>query len=182
MNGVQLFFEDGAWRITQLVWDDERPGALVPPEHLPPPRDAADEERYAASVVANARLVAVVGMKDEPTAPAFTVPEAMASRGIRIVPVNPKLERALGERALASVAELAERPDVIQVFRRSDAIPALAAEIVALPAPLRPPVVWLQSGIASDEASRLLAREGIVTLSDRCFAVDMAKHRRLPAS
>lgn len=182
VNGVQMFFEDGAWRITHLVWDDERPGTLVPPEHLPPPRDDADEERYAASVVANARLVAVVGMKDDPMAPAFTVPEAMASRGIRVVPVNPKLERVLGERALASVTELSERPDVIQIFRRSDAIPAIAAEIVALPTPLRPPVVWLQSGIRSDEAARTLAREGIVTLADRCFAVDMAKHRRAPAS
>lgn len=181
INGVQLFFGAAGWKITSLVWDDERPGARIPPEYLPEPKTASDEERFAASVVCTAKVVAVVGMKDDPVAPAFTVPEAMAGRGIRILPVNPKLGTVLGVRAVAALADLPERPDVVQVFRRSDAIPDVGREVLALPAALRPAVVWLQSGITHDETARSLRAAGIAVIQDRCFAVDMAKHRPPPS-
>lgn len=181
INSVQLFFGEHGWRITSLVWDDERPLARIPPQYLPEPATPSDEERFAASVVCTAKVVAVVGMKDDPAAPAFTVPEAMAARGIRILPVNPKLTCVLGVRAVGALAELAERPDVVQVFRRSDAIPDVGREILALPAALRPDVVWLQSGITHDEAARALRAAGVAVIQDRCFAVDMAKHRPPPS-
>ncbi len=137
------------------------------------------DEARVAEIVRAARVVAVVGMKDgrDPTAPAFTVPASMKARGIRIVPVNPTVSSALGETSRGSVGELGERVDVIQVFRRAEAIPALAAEIVALPPSLRPGVVWLQSGIVHAAAAETMQSAGIEVVMDRCFAVDAAKYR-----
>jgi predicted CoA-binding protein len=137
-------------------------------------------EAEVAEIVRGARVVAVVGMKgdDARDAPAHTVPAQMAARGIRVIPVNPGVREALGQRALDRVAELTERPDVIQVFRRSEAVPALAAEIVALPAALRPGVVWLQSGIVSEAAAETLEAAGMRVVMDRCFAVELRKHGR----
>jgi predicted CoA-binding protein len=135
------------------------------------------EDRVAA-IVRGARTVAVVGMKNErdPVAPAYTVPAAMRARGIRIIPINPMIDAALGVPALDAVSELTERVDVIQVFRRPEHVTALADAIVALPADVRPPVVWLQSGIVNEPAAEKMQSAGIEVVMDRCFAVDAAKY------
>lgn len=129
------------------------------------------------TLVQTARVVAVVGMKDESAVhePAHSVPEMMNRRGIRIVPINPRIESALGVPSLKSIAELSEKVDVIQVFRRSDALPGIADEILALPAALRPRAVWMQLGIANDEAAQKLGDAGIDVVMDRCFAVELAR-------
>jgi predicted CoA-binding protein len=139
-----------------------------------------DEETLARDVVRAAQTVAVVGMKGErtPEAPAHTVPAVMQRRGIRVIPVNPTIDSALGAPSLPSVAALREKVDVIQVFRRSSAVAALADEILAMPAELRPKVVWLQSGIVDENAAAKLRAAGMDVIMDRCFAVDMAKYRR----
>jgi predicted CoA-binding protein len=136
-------------------------------------------EHEVAEIVRQARVVAVVGMRgmEAPFAPAHTVPAAMRRRGIRIIPVNPMMRETLSEHALGSVAELKEAPDIIQVFRRSEHLPGLADEIVALPAALRPKVVWIQTGIVNEPAAEKLEAAGIRVVMDRCFAVDMAKYR-----
>jgi hypothetical protein len=129
-----------------------------------------------AAIVRGAKLVAVVGMKGDEaaSAPAHSVPARMKERGIRIVPVNPTLREALGVPALARLADLTERPDVVQVFRRPEYVKALADEILALPASTRPKVVWMQSGISSVAAAEKLEAAGIRVVMDRCFAVDLA--------
>jgi predicted CoA-binding protein len=137
-------------------------------------------EQEVAEIVRSAKVVAVVGMKGESDrfAPAYTVPEAMRDRGIRIIPVNPLVPSALGVPSLASVAQLEGAPDVIQVFRRAEHVTPLADEIVALPAEKRPRVVWMQSGIVNEPAAEKLEAAGMRVVMDRCFAVDMAKYRR----
>jgi predicted CoA-binding protein len=136
-------------------------------------------EHEVAEIVRHARVVAVVGMKgmEEPFAPAHTVPAQMRRRGIRIIPVNPKMRETLSEHALGSVGELKEPPDIIQVFRKSEHLPGLAAEIVALPPAVRPKVVWMQTGIVNEAAAEKLEAAGIRVVMDRCFGVDMAKYR-----
>ena len=135
-------------------------------------------EAEVAAIVRGAKVVAVVGMKgdDAASAPAHSVPARMSRHGIRIIPVNPTLKQALGVSALASLAELTEAPDVVQVFRRPEYLEALAGEILALPAPKRPKVVWMQSGIASVPAAERLEAAGMRVVMDRCFGVDLAKY------
>jgi predicted CoA-binding protein len=138
--------------------------------------EPTDEE--VGAIVHGAKLVAVVGMKGEGSAPAHTIPARMREVGIRIIPVNPTIREALGVPALASLAQLNEKPDVIQIFRRPDTLGPLGDEILALPASKRPKVVWMQSGIASVPVAEKLEAAGMRVVMDRCFAVELAKHGR----
>jgi S-adenosylmethionine:tRNA ribosyltransferase-isomerase len=137
-------------------------------------------ESRVAEIVRSAGLVAVVGIKDERARfePAYTVPERMQGYGIRVIPVNPTIDASLGVLALDRVSELKEQVDIVQIFRRADAVTALADEIVALPPTLRPKVAWMQTGIVNEGAAEKLQNAGIEVVMDRCFAVDAAKYRR----
>jgi predicted CoA-binding protein len=141
-------------------------------------RILTSEEDLAAAVRA-IRSVAVVGMKgdQEPDTEAYRIPKALQTRGIRIIPVNPKLREALGERAYASIGEVAEPFDTVDVFRRSSAIGEVADAILGLPPGRRPRRVWLQLGIRHDEAAGRLVRAGIDVVQDRCLMVETAKYR-----
>lgn len=138
-----------------------------------------ESEEDLKSIVLSAQKVAVVGIKDEadPKAPAYAIPKALQERGLRIFPVNPKFQTVLGERVYPDLASLPERVDVVDVFRRPDAIPALADEVLALPAEKRPSVVWMQSGIRNDAAAQKLAEAGIRVVQDRCLGVYSARYR-----
>lgn len=135
----------------------------------------SDEE--IAEVARAARVVAVVGMKDETRAaePAFAIPAMCVERGMEVIPVNPTITRALGRRAYAQLADVTEEFDLVDVFRRSDRIPALTDEILALPR--KPRVVWLQSGIRHDAAALKLAEAGIRVVQDACLGVIAARVR-----
>ena len=132
-----------------------------------------EDEAELVAIARDMRTVAVVGIKDgrDPDAPGFTVPEMMKALGLRIIGINPTIPSALGEPTLRSVAELPPGVDVLDVFRRSDAIPALTDEILALPPQRRPPVVWLQSGIRDDASAARLVQAGIRVVQDHCLGV-----------
>lgn len=128
-------------------------------------------------VARTCRVVAVVGMKDEsrPWEPAFAIPKMLVDRGIEVIPVNPTISQALGRKAYASLADVPDAFDLVDVFRRSDRIPALVDEILALER--RPAVVWLQSGIRHDAAALRLAEAGIRVVQDACLGVIVARVR-----
>ena len=138
-----------------------------------------ESEQEIAEVVRSMQTVAVIGMKDEsdPDAAAFRIPKTLQDRGFRVIPVNPKLSRALGERAYAAIADVPDRFDAVDVFRRSEAIPGVADAILALPGDRRPRVVWLQLGIRHDPAAARLAAAGLLVVQDRCLLVEAAKYR-----
>ena len=138
-----------------------------------------ESDEQLAEIVRAAKTVAVYGAKDEsdPEAPAFTIPRAVQARGMRVIPVNPKIQAAHGEPAVASVAALREKVDILDVFRRSDAIGGVADEVLALPAERRPSVFWMQTGIRNDEAAEKLAAAGIRVVQDRCLSVYASLYR-----
>lgn len=144
-------------------------------------RILTSEQEIAAAVRA-IRSVAVIGMKgeQEPDAEAHRIPKALQARGIRVIPVNPKLRQALGEQAYASIGEVPDPFDTVDVFRRTSAIGEVADAILALPADRRPRLVWLQVGIRHDEAAERLARAGIDVVQDRCLMVGAALYRGQP--
>lgn len=129
--------------------------------------------RSMADVARAARVVAVVGMKDDsrPWEAAVAIPRMLVEVGIEVIPVNPTIESSLGRPAFPSLADVTTRFDVVDVFRRSDRIPALVEEILALPKDRRPRVVWLQSGIRHDDAALRLAKAGIRVVQDACLGV-----------
>jgi predicted CoA-binding protein len=141
-----------------------------------------EREDELAEVVREMRSVAVVGMKgdDQRLEPAFEIPQRVQSLGVRVIPVNPKLagREVLGETAYPDLASVPEPFDTVEVFRRSEAIPGVADEVLALPAERRPRVVWLQTGIRHDESARRLAAAGIDVVQDACLGVLAGRYLR----
>lgn len=137
-------------------------------------------DAQALELARTVRTVAVVGMTDgsKPGRASFEIPQMMQPRGIKLFPVNPMIASALGEPSLKSVAELPAGIEVVDVFRRSDAIPELADELIALPASQRPKAVWLQTGISHAQAEAKLEAAGFQVVSDRCLGVYVARSGR----
>ena len=138
-----------------------------------------DDDAGLSRILREAESVAVLGAKAQPSAPAYYVPAYLAGQGYEILPVNPRLEGTivLDAPVVATLADLEDPVDVIDVFRRPEYLPGHAAEILALS--WKPAVVWFQLGIRNDDAAEQLARAGIRVVQDRCM---MPEHRRLIAS
>jgi predicted CoA-binding protein len=134
----------------------------------------------ALEVARTTQVVAVVGMTDgsKPGRPSFDIPKMVQARGIRVLPVNPLIKEALGEPAVARLADLSVVPDLVDVFRRPEAIPGLADELLALPPGKRPKTVWLQTGISHPESEARLEAAGYKVVSDKCLGVLVARSGR----
>jgi len=120
--------------------------------------------------------VAVLGVHTQPDKAAYYVPEYLHDEGYRIIGVNPQFtsEEVFGEKVRASLAEIKEPVDLVDVFRNSDAIPAHVADILAMQP--RPKVVWFQLGIKNEDAAKALEDAGITVVQNRCTLAD---HQRL---
>ena len=119
------------------------------------------------SILGDARTIAVVGLSSNPERPSYEVAEFLQSKGYRIVPVNPNETEVLGERAYASLLEVpAELAiDVVDVFRRAEQTPEVAEQAVARGAK----VLWLQEGIANDDARRIGEDAGLTVIMGVCI-------------
>jgi len=137
-----------------------------------------DEEALEAA--RTCRVVAVVGMTDgtKPGRPSFEIPQMLQQRGIQVLPVNPQISQALGVPAVARLADLAVVPDIVDVFRRPEAIPELADELLALPQEKRPGLVWLQTGISHPASEARLEIGGYRVVADKCLGVLVARSGR----
>jgi hypothetical protein len=117
------------------------------------------------------RTIAVVGLSDNPGKPSHYVSAYMQKHGYRILPVNPSLETVLGEKSYKSLTALPVKPDVVNVFRLPNAIPAIVDEMLTLG--LKD--LWVQAGIVNAEAAEHAEAGGIRVVMDRCI---MVEHRR----
>ena len=139
-------------------------------------RNLVTDDDGMRAILREGKAVAVVGAKAGADEPSYAVPAYLAAHGYRIFPVNPKLagQSLHGQIVVATVGDLAQPVDVIEVFRRPVFLPGHAEEILSMP--WRPRVVWFQLGIRHDGAAATLARAGITVVQDRCM---MPEHRRL---
>ncbi len=137
-------------------------------------------EQEIDKIVREARVIAVVGMQDERKdhRAAYQIPRMLLGLGYELIPINPKIQVSMGIPALSDVASLTTSPDILDVFRREEAIPGLTDEILALPPDKRPKTVWLQSGIMHEVSERRLEDAGIRVVSDRCLGVAASRLRR----
>ncbi len=133
-------------------------------------------EKQISGVLRAARVVAVLGAHEQPMKPAFYVPDYLHEQGYRILPVNPLLDGKTlwGERVRATLAEIAEQVDIVDVFRRPELLPAHLDDLLAMQP--RPRLVWLQQGIRNDAFARAVQAAGIDVVQDRCTLAD---HRRM---
>ena len=124
-----------------------------------------------AHVVSTARSVAVVGASPDPGRPSHGVAAYLRRAGLTVYPVNPALTSLFGEPAYPTLADVPERVDVVDVFRRPEFTVAVAEQAVAA----RAGALWLQLGVVNEEAARVAAAAGLAVVMDRCLAVE---HRR----
>lgn len=126
-----------------------------------------------ARILREARRIAVIGLGDKPERPAYRVAWYLQRAGYDIAPVHPEVTETLGVPVYRSLTEAnaASPVHIVDVFRRSDAVPDLVPECVAI-APL---LVWLQVGVTSEMARVTLGAAGIPFVQDRCLAVAHAQ-------
>ena len=127
-------------------------------------------------ILTGSPTVAVLGIHREPEKAAFYVPEYLHDEGYRVIGVNPELvdETLFGEKVRATLEEIQEPIDLVDVFRRPELIPQHVADILAMQP--RPKVVWFQLGIKNDDAAKVLEDAGIIVVQNRCTLAD---HQRL---
>lgn len=117
------------------------------------------------------KTIAVVGLSDSPLRPSYGVSAYMQSQGYKIIPVNPSIKGSLGEKAVASLSEVEEKIDMVDVFRRSEFVPDLVDEAIRL----KVPAIWLQEDVIHEEAAEKARKAGIVVVMDKCI---LKEHRR----
>jgi len=117
------------------------------------------------SIMGDARTIAVVGLSANPMRDSYEIAEYLQSRGYRIIPVNPGITEVLGEKAYASLTDIPEQVDVVDVFRRAEHTPEIALQAVEIGAK----VLWLQDGIVNEDARRIAEEAGLTVIMGVCI-------------
>jgi predicted CoA-binding protein len=119
-----------------------------------------------------AKTIAVVGLSNSPLRPSYGVSAYMQSNGYRIIPVNPKIKEALGETAYASLLDVPEKIDIVNIFRRSEFV----EEIVDQAIRLKIPAIWMQEEVINEKAAEKGRKAGIFVVMDRCILKEHRAH------
>jgi hypothetical protein len=128
--------------------------------------------RTIQSIVHRATTVAIVGLSPNELRASHFVGYYLRRHGFTVIPVNPREESILGARSYASLAEVPEPIDVVDVFRAPDAVPAIAEEAISVGAG----ALWLQYGVISAEGAELAKAGGLDVVMDRCLKVEHARY------
>ena len=129
-------------------------------------------DRAIRQILETAKTIAVVGLSDKPDRDSYRVAEYLQARGYRIIPVNPMVSEVLGEKSYASVGDIPEQVDLVDVFRKPDTVAPVAQEAIDAGAA----TLWLQLGVVNEEAAALAEAAGLQVVMDRCIKIE---HGRL---
>ena len=127
-----------------------------------------------AEILASAHTIAVVGLSHKRFRPSHGVAEYLQKSGYRIIPVNPWETEVLGERSYTDLDAVEEPIDIVNIFRRSEHVPAIVEAAIRKRAKL----VWMQEGVVHEEAAQRAREAGLAVVMDRCILKD---HRRMGA-
>jgi hypothetical protein len=121
-------------------------------------------------LLSRVKTIAVVGLSDRPLRPSHGVSAYIQAQGYRIIPVNPEITEALGEKAYPSLLDVPEKIDLVDVFRR----PEYVDEIVEQAIQLKIPAIWLQEEVINERAAEKARKAGMFVVMDRCI---LKEHR-----
>ena len=124
------------------------------------------------TILEQVKVLAVVGLSRRESRPGYYVPAYMHAAGYRIIPVNPYLKEALGEKAYPDLVSIPEPVDMVVIFRRSEDVPPVVDDAIEIGAK----VVWMQLGIINEEAATKARAAGMQVVMDACIKID---HQRL---
>ena len=131
------------------------------------------DDRLMRAVLGESRSIAIIGAKDKPGQAVDRVGRYLLEHGYSIVPIHPVRKTVWGLPAVASIAELTEPVDIINLFRAPEYCPAHAQEVLNLG--WKPKLFWMQLGIRSPEARQALAETGMTVVEDSCIMVEHAR-------
>ena len=144
-----------------------------------PAQTSVDHDRYADAwlqdILKSVKSIAIVGASANTVRPSFFVAKYMAAKGYQIFPINPGQagKEIVGAITYGALSDLPQPVDMVDIFRRTEALPGIFEEIMALPE--KPKVVWLQLGIRDDAIAARLEGEGIKVVQDRCPKIEYAR-------
>ena len=133
---------------------------------------SSTESDRITDLLKTAKAIAVVGLTDSPLRPSYGVSHYMRSQGYRIIPVNPNITEWMGEKAYASLLDVPEKIDIVDVFRRSDAVPEVVEQAIQIKAP----AIWLQEGVIHEAAAEKARQAGMFVVMNKCI---LKEHRRM---
>jgi predicted CoA-binding protein len=128
-----------------------------------------------STILRDSKTIAVVGLSSNRRRPSYGVSEYMQSMGYRIIPVNPSESEILGEKAYASLDDVPEPVDIVNVFRRSEFVPEIVDAAIRIGAKC----VWMQEGVMHEEAAAKARAAGIEVVMNRCI---LKEHRKMLVS
>ncbi len=132
----------------------------------------ADIER----VLADCRTVAIVGASDNPERASHRVAGFLKDHGFRVIPVNPRIESAVGEKAYPDLGSIPEPVEVVDIFRRPEDVPPIVDQAIDIGAK----VVWMQEGIVNEEAASKAREAGLTAIMDHCMRKEFIRLLALP--
>jgi len=127
-----------------------------------PPMAGSDPIR---ELLAAAKTIAVVGLSGSPLRPSHGVSAYMQSHGYKIIPVNPNIAEALGEKSYASLVDVPEKIDIVNIFRR----PEFVEEVVDQAIQIKVPAVWMQEEVINERAAKKARQAGLFVAMDLCI-------------
>jgi hypothetical protein len=127
-----------------------------------------DDNDKIRRILRTARTVAVVGLSAQWHRPSYFAAKYLQEHGYRVIPVNPGYAEILGEKCWKSLQEIPEKVDVVDCFRKSEEIPALAEQAVAIGAR----VLWMQLGVENPTARRIAEAAGLEVVENRCMKIE----------
>ena len=130
------------------------------------------DDNQVRAILRSTRTIASVGVSANPARPSYGVAYYLQSQGYHVVPVNPTVSEALGEKAYPELTAVPEKIDVVQMFRRPEDTPPIVEQAIKVGAK----VVWLQEATLPPEAVKMAEEAGLQVVMERCM---MQEHRRL---
>jgi predicted CoA-binding protein len=124
-------------------------------------------------LLATVHTIAVVGLSGNPSRDSYNVAAYLKQRGYRIIPVNPNVAMVLGEKAYARLEDIPEKIDLVDVFRKPDAVPEIVESAIAIGAP----ALWLQEGVVHEAAAAHARSAGLTVVMDRCILKEHLKRK-----
>ncbi len=119
-------------------------------------------------IMKNTKIIAVVGLSSRPTRAGYYVPAYLQQHGYRIIPVNPNMAEALGEKAYARLGDIPEAVDLVLIFQRSENVPPFVDDAIEIGAK----AVWMQLGIANPAAAAKAQAAGLDVVQNACLMVE----------
>jgi len=123
-------------------------------------------------ILNSSRVIAVVGLSAKPDRPSYRVASYLKENGYKIIPVNPQVGEVLGEISYPDLSSIPEPVDVVDIFRRSEEVPAIVEGTIKIGAK----AVWMQEGVINEEAAARAREAGLLVVMDRCM---LKEHQKL---